>query len=183
MACMFLHINQPRTNLDFVIRKVFYHKIFWPLAHLTCSLYLFIRAGKALLQILVSQEQSLMIRIKTSLAYLKVLSNLQGFIAPYPEVRYHLHEFRGANRLPQNPQELFNHRHSSLRNVIQRSFNVLKTRSPVLKAAPQLRISCPKGHSCCCMRFENGGLVKLFPPHKYIICTSPGAQSKLVNLE
>jgi hypothetical protein len=60
---------------------------------------------------------------------------------------------------------------------------VLKTRSPVLKAAPQLRISCPKGHSCCCMRFENGGLVKLFPPHKYIICTSPGAQSKLVNLE
>ncbi|KAJ6927003.1 hypothetical protein NC651_011178 [Populus alba x Populus x berolinensis] len=24
----------------------------------------------------------------------------EGFIAPYPEVRYHLHEFRGANRLP-----------------------------------------------------------------------------------
>ncbi|KAG6777715.1 hypothetical protein POTOM_017544 [Populus tomentosa] len=41
-------------------------------------------------------------------------SNLEGFIAPYPEVRYRLHEFRGANRLPKNPQELFNHRHSSL---------------------------------------------------------------------
>ena len=77
-------------------------------------------------------------------------------------VRYHLHEFRGANRLPKNPQELFNHRHSSLRNVIQRSFDALKTRSPVLKAAPQIRISCPKGHSCCCVRFENGLSVVLF---------------------
>ncbi|KAJ6927004.1 hypothetical protein NC651_011178 [Populus alba x Populus x berolinensis] len=77
MECMILHIYQPRTNLDFVIRKVFYHKIFWPFAHLTSSFYLFIRAGKALLQILVYQEQSLMIRIKISLAYLKVLSHTQ----------------------------------------------------------------------------------------------------------
>ncbi|KAJ6854443.1 hypothetical protein NC651_039378 [Populus alba x Populus x berolinensis] len=64
-------------------------------------------------------------------------SNLEGFIAPYPGVRYHLHEFRGANQLPRNPQELFNHRHSSLRNTIQVSFDVLKTRFPILKVAPQ----------------------------------------------
>ncbi|XP_010999729.1 PREDICTED: uncharacterized protein LOC105107488 [Populus euphratica] len=64
-------------------------------------------------------------------------SNLEGFIAPYPGVRYHLHEFRGANQLPRNPQELFNHRHSSLRNTIQVSFDVLKTRFPILNVAPQ----------------------------------------------
>ncbi|XVF16905.1 hypothetical protein REPUB_Repub10bG0071300 [Reevesia pubescens] len=64
-------------------------------------------------------------------------SNLEGFLAPYPGVRYHLHEYRGANQLPRNAKELFNHRHSSLRNVIQRSFDVLKARFPILKLAPQ----------------------------------------------
>lgn len=64
-------------------------------------------------------------------------SNMEGFIAPYLGVRYHLHEYRGANKLPRNAKELFNHRHSCLRNVIQRSFNVLKTRFPILKLAPQ----------------------------------------------
>ncbi|XP_052301055.1 uncharacterized protein LOC102614193 isoform X2 [Citrus sinensis] len=64
-------------------------------------------------------------------------TNTEGFIAPYVGIRYHLHEYRGANKLPRNAKELFNHRHSSLRNVIQRSFNVLKTRFPILKLAPQ----------------------------------------------
>lgn len=62
---------------------------------------------------------------------------MEGFIAPYHGVRCHLHEFRGANQLPRNAKELFNHRHSSLRNAIQRSFHVLKTRFPILKLAPQ----------------------------------------------
>lgn len=62
---------------------------------------------------------------------------MEGFIAPYQGVRHHLHEFRGANQLPRNAKELFNHRHSSLRNAIQRSFQVLKTRFPILKLAPQ----------------------------------------------
>lgn len=64
-------------------------------------------------------------------------TNTEGFIAPYVGLRYHLHEYRGANKLPRNAKELFNHRHSSLRNVIQSSFNVLKTRFPILKLAPQ----------------------------------------------
>ncbi|XP_065876629.1 uncharacterized protein [Euphorbia lathyris] len=64
-------------------------------------------------------------------------ANVEGFIAPYLGVRYHLDEFRGANQLPRNARELFNHRHSYLRNTIQRSFNVLKTRFPILKLAPQ----------------------------------------------
>lgn len=64
-------------------------------------------------------------------------SNMEGFLAPYQGVRYQLHEFKGANQLPRNGKELFNHRHSSLRSAIQNSFNVLKTRFPILKLAPQ----------------------------------------------
>ncbi|KAA8522645.1 hypothetical protein F0562_012992 [Nyssa sinensis] len=64
-------------------------------------------------------------------------SNMEGFIAPFQGVRYDLHEYRGVNQLPGNAKELFNHRHSSLRNAIQKSFNVLKARFPILKLAPQ----------------------------------------------
>lgn len=62
---------------------------------------------------------------------------MKGFIAPYHGIRHQLHEFRGANQLPRNAMELFNHRHSSLRNAIMRSFHVLMTRFPILKLAPQ----------------------------------------------
>lgn len=63
--------------------------------------------------------------------------NMDGFVAPFPGIRYHLPEYRGANLLPRNANELFNHRHASLRNAIQKSFDVLKTRFPILKLAPQ----------------------------------------------
>lgn len=62
---------------------------------------------------------------------------MKGFIAPFQGVRYHANEYRGASQLPRNARELFNHRHSSLSNVIQRSFYLLKTRFPILKLAPQ----------------------------------------------
>jgi hypothetical protein len=37
-----------------------------------------------------------------------------------------------STRGPQNFKELFNHRHASLRNVIERCFGVLKKRFPIL---------------------------------------------------
>ncbi|PSR88066.1 Nuclease [Actinidia chinensis var. chinensis] len=64
-------------------------------------------------------------------------SNTEGFIAPFQGIRYHIQEYRGAHLLPRNAKELFNHRHSSLRNAIQKSFEVLKTRFPILRVAPQ----------------------------------------------
>lgn len=64
-------------------------------------------------------------------------SNTEGFIAPFEGIRYHIHDYRGANLLPRNAKELFNHRHSSLRNAIQTSFEVLRRRFPILKVAPQ----------------------------------------------
>jgi len=37
-----------------------------------------------------------------------------------------------SRRGPQNAKDLFNHRHSSLRNVIERTFGVLKKRFPII---------------------------------------------------
>ncbi|XLR43491.1 hypothetical protein S83_028151 [Arachis hypogaea] len=53
-----------------------------------------------------------------------------GILTPYRGVRYHLKEY--SLRETQNPKELFNHRHSSLRNVIERCFRVLKKRFPII---------------------------------------------------
>ncbi|KAG5516703.1 hypothetical protein RHGRI_037443 [Rhododendron griersonianum] len=64
-------------------------------------------------------------------------SNTEGFIAPFEGIRHHIHDYRGANLLQRNAKELFNHRHSCLRNAIQKSFEVLRRRFPILKVAPQ----------------------------------------------
>ena len=48
-----------------------------------------------------------------------------GLITPYRGVRYHLKEYSKRNP-PQNHKELFNLRHASLRNAIERTFGVLK---------------------------------------------------------
>ncbi|CAN0924791.1 hypothetical protein LINGRAHAP2_LOCUS34392 [Linum grandiflorum] len=59
-------------------------------------------------------------------------SNMSGFLAPYRHVTSHFQEIRRRGG-PRGRQELFNYRHSSLRNVIERCFGVLKARFPILK--------------------------------------------------
>ncbi|KAL5579293.1 hypothetical protein UlMin_011735 [Ulmus minor] len=53
-----------------------------------------------------------------------------GFLAPYRSTRYHLKEY--SLRQPKNARELFNLRHASLRNAIERVFGILKKRFPIL---------------------------------------------------
>jgi hypothetical protein len=57
-------------------------------------------------------------------------TTMPGFISPYRGVRYHLKEIEGLR--PENPRELFNFRHSSLRSAIERAFAMLKNRFQVL---------------------------------------------------
>ncbi|KAL0289359.1 UNVERIFIED_CONTAM: hypothetical protein Sangu_2617300 [Sesamum angustifolium] len=61
------------------------------------------------------------------------LNNYQCFLAPYRGTRYHLAEYRRNGRRYRIPQDLFNHAHSRLRNVIERCFGVLKKRFPILQ--------------------------------------------------
>ncbi|XP_026442293.1 putative nuclease HARBI1 [Papaver somniferum] len=58
-----------------------------------------------------------------------------SFITPYRGVRYHLKEY-GRNR-PKDAKELFNLRHSSLRNAVERIIGILKRRFIILQAQPQ----------------------------------------------
>ncbi|XP_024043266.1 uncharacterized protein LOC112099958 [Citrus clementina] len=44
-----------------------------------------------------------------------------------------VHDHVKKGRAPRGPQELFNYRHSSLRNVIERCFGVLKARFSILR--------------------------------------------------
>ena len=53
-------------------------------------------------------------------------------LTPYRGVRYHLKEWSKSNQKPQNKEELFNLRHSSLRNVIERTYGVVKKRFTIL---------------------------------------------------
>ncbi|XP_028084239.1 uncharacterized protein LOC114285401 [Camellia sinensis] len=64
-------------------------------------------------------------------------TNMPGFLAPFRSQRYHLQEFRGHHYA--GPKELFNHRHSSLRNVIERTLGVLNKRFPILRSMPNYK--------------------------------------------
>ena len=63
-------------------------------------------------------------------------ANRMAFLSPFQSVRYHLKDFKGEGRYPEDEQELFNLRHASLRNVIERTFGVLKSRFIIFKTAP-----------------------------------------------
>jgi hypothetical protein len=54
---------------------------------------------------------------------------------PFRKTRYHLNEFSSRNR-PQNADELFNLRHSSLKVTIERAFAALKNRFKILDQKP-----------------------------------------------
>ncbi|KAF6141317.1 hypothetical protein GIB67_024401 [Kingdonia uniflora] len=57
-------------------------------------------------------------------------TNEPGILAPYRNTRYHLNEHIG--RRPQMHKKLFNKRHASLRNTIDREFGILKKCFPLL---------------------------------------------------
>ncbi|KAI3715589.1 hypothetical protein L6452_22575 [Arctium lappa] len=68
------------------------------------------------------------------------LPHRSSLIAPYRGVRYHLKEY--SSRGPQNSRELFNLRHASLRNAIERAFGVLKKRFPIIRSTTEPFYSC-----------------------------------------
>lgn len=71
-------------------------------------------------------------------------TNGPGFLAPYRGTRYHLNEW--IRNTPQNYKELFNLRHASARNVIERSFGVLKKRWSILRTPSFFDIKTHKNY-------------------------------------
>jgi hypothetical protein len=62
--------------------------------------------------------------------------NKIGYLAPYKGTKYHLQEYRVVAP-PQGMEETFNYAHSSLRNVVERSIDVLKMKWRMLKEIPR----------------------------------------------
>ncbi|KAJ4807876.1 nuclease [Rhynchospora pubera] len=58
-----------------------------------------------------------------------------SFITPYRGVRYHLKEY--SIHPPENERELFNLRHSSLRNAVERSIGILKKKFPIIASGSE----------------------------------------------
>ncbi|KAM3338269.1 hypothetical protein P3S68_031486 [Capsicum galapagoense] len=56
-------------------------------------------------------------------------------ITPYQGEQYHLKKY--SRNPPQNSCELFNLRHASLRNAIERAFGVLKKRFPIISSSTE----------------------------------------------
>ncbi|XP_042488222.1 uncharacterized protein LOC122068433 [Macadamia integrifolia] len=61
-------------------------------------------------------------------------TNQLGYLVPFRGQRYHLQDYGEGRPGPRTANELFNHRHSSLQNVIERTFGVLKNRFHILKS-------------------------------------------------
>lgn len=64
-------------------------------------------------------------------------SNSEHIVIPYRGVQYHLKEQSLAGQKPENAKELFNLRHASLRNAVERIFGVDKRRFKILTFAPE----------------------------------------------
>ena len=75
-----------------------------------------------------------------------------GFLTPYRTTRYHLKEY--SCHPPQNAKELFNLRHSSLQNSIERAFGILKKRLPIIASGTEAQYNVETQSEivlACCM--------------------------------
>ncbi|KAF7349661.1 putative transposase [Mycena sanguinolenta] len=60
----------------------------------------------------------------------------EALLVPYRQTRYHLAEWARAQLRPANYKELYNLRHASARNVVERIFGVIKHRWTILTRPP-----------------------------------------------
>ena len=78
--------------------------------------------------------------------------NLKGFLAPYRGERYHRSDWQRVGGVI-GKKELFNFMHSSVCNVIERAFGLLKKRFHILQDIPNypLRRQMLIPHACCAL--------------------------------
>ncbi|XP_062103644.1 protein ALP1-like [Humulus lupulus] len=112
--------------------------------------------------------------------------NMSGFLAPYRGECYHLRRFRGRGNHPRGAMELFNYRHSSLRNVIERCFGLLKVRFPILKSMPpyflgkqrRIPIACCAIHNLIKMHSINDRMFEQYPVDATLVEDIEGTESQ-----
>jgi hypothetical protein len=60
----------------------------------------------------------------------------KGLVVPFPNVRYHLQDWRDADRRPRTKKELYNLRHCGLRVRVEHAFGHVKRRWKLVRCAP-----------------------------------------------
>ncbi|KAK4709834.1 hypothetical protein R3W88_004347 [Solanum pinnatisectum] len=79
-------------------------------------------------------------------------TNGNGFLSPYQGYRYWLRDWQGENPPPQCREELFNMKHARARNVIERTFGLLKGRWGILRSPSWYSVKIHnKIISACCL--------------------------------
>jgi hypothetical protein len=81
--------------------------------------------------------------------------NRTGYLTPFKGSTYHIPEFRNRSGPPQGKYEVFNFNHSSLRNVIERAFGVLKEKWRILKGIPSFSTRTQKHIILACLALHN----------------------------
>jgi len=81
-------------------------------------------------------------------------ANRSGFLALYRGTKYHVPKWR-EGPAPRGKKELFNYTHSSLRNVIERSFGVLKMKWRILLDLPRFPMAKQSKIIMACMTLHN----------------------------
>ena len=84
--------------------------------------------------------------------------NKPGFLAPFRGQNYHLHDRRREDG--DRRKEMFNYRHASLRNVIERTFGVWKSRFRILRGIPRYPLEKQRNIVIACAVLHN--FIKLF---------------------
>ena len=60
----------------------------------------------------------------------------EGILVPYPNTRYHLQDWRNADRKPATKEELYNLRHARLRIIIEQVFGRVKRKFKIIRDNP-----------------------------------------------
>ena len=80
--------------------------------------------------------------------------NCPGYLAPYKGTKYHLPEYQDGPE-PEGKKEIFNYAHSSHRNVIERSFDVLKMKWQILSTMTSYATDKQTKIIIACMALHN----------------------------
>ena len=80
-------------------------------------------------------------------------ANRRGFLSPYRGTNYHL---RDRTRLGgDRKKELFNYRHASLRNAVERTFGIWKSRFRILRGVPHYPLRTQRDIIIACAVLHN----------------------------
>lgn len=89
----------------------------------------------------------------------------RGFMPPYPRERYHRSDYAGQRGF-RGYKDYFNYRHSSIRNVIERAFGVLKSRFRILRNMPAYSITKQGQLITACCTLHN--FIRMTTPDDFI---------------